>query len=49
MTPEEKKRMAELVALIQVEQDQKKFVELVEQLNGLLDTREQRFQPPISK
>jgi hypothetical protein len=46
MTPEELKRMNELVLLIQGDNDQQKFGELVEELNTLLDKREQRFDPP---
>lgn len=36
MTPEEKERMAVLVQRIQLEQDQKKFNDLVSELNTLL-------------
>jgi|HubBroStandDraft_5_1064220.scaffolds.fasta_scaffold395796_2 hypothetical protein len=37
------KRMNELVLLIQEENDQQKFGELVDELNALLDERELRF------
>ena len=46
MTPEEVKRMNELVLLIQEEKDQLKFGELVDELNALLGERELRFPPP---
>jgi len=45
MTPEETKRMNELVLLIQEEKDRQKFGELVDELNALLDGRELRFPP----
>ena len=45
MTPEEVKRMNELVLLIQEEKDNPKFGELVDELNTLLDERELRFPP----
>ena len=46
MTPEEVKRMNELVLLIQAEKDYLKFGELVDELNALLDERELRFPTP---
>jgi hypothetical protein len=46
MTPEETKRMDELVRQIQVEQDHHKFGELIDQLNKLLAEKERRFEPP---
>jgi len=47
MTPEERKELEELVEKIKKEQNHAKFIELVEELNALLDTRERRFpQPP---
>ena len=46
MTPEETKRMNELVFLIQAEKDHKRFGELVEELNVLLAEKEKRFEPP---
>jgi len=50
ITPEELKRMNELVLLIQGEQDQLKFGNLVDELNALLDERELRFPaPPTQK
>lgn len=44
MTPEEKERMTILVQQIQVEQDQKKFNELVSELNTLLSDNDQRLE-----
>jgi hypothetical protein len=44
MTPEEKERMAALVQRIQVEQDQKKFTELVIELNALLGQKDKRLE-----
>jgi hypothetical protein len=38
--------MNELVLQIQLEMDQKRFGELVEELNHLLAIREKRFEPP---
>jgi len=46
MTPEELKRMNELVLLIQGENDRQKFGELLDELNALLDGRELRFPAP---
>jgi hypothetical protein len=46
VTPQERKRMAELVQQIQVEDDHKKFGELVDELNSLLSEKEKRFEPP---
>jgi hypothetical protein len=46
MTPEEMKRMNELVLLIQAEKDHQRFGELVDELNALLDERELRFPVP---
>jgi hypothetical protein len=43
MTPDEKQRMAALVQQIQVEQDQKKFTELVTELNALLARKDKRL------
>jgi hypothetical protein len=46
MTPEERKRMAELVQQIQDERDQERFGRLVTELNDLLAERDKRFEPP---
>jgi hypothetical protein len=43
MNTEEKAEMERLCRLIEVEQDQKKFLELVEKLNDLVGRRESRF------
>jgi len=42
MTPEEMKRMNELVLLIQAEKDHQRFGELVDELNALLDDCDSR-------
>jgi hypothetical protein len=44
MTAEERERMNELCRQIQVEQDQKKFSDLCEQLNRLLENKDERLQ-----
>jgi len=41
MKPEERERMYELCALIEKEKDHKKFLDLINQLNDLLDRKEQ--------
>ena len=45
MTPEEQKRMNDLVLRIQTEQDHKRFGELVDELNALLAEKEKRIEP----
>jgi len=49
MTPEETKRLSELVLKLQVEKDQKSFGELMDELNALLLAKEKRLDPPPSK
>jgi hypothetical protein len=48
MTREEQQHLAELVKQIEVEQDQHKFIQLVEELNDLLDGKADRLEhtPP---
>jgi len=48
MTSEEQERLATLVKQIQVEQDQHKLTQLVEELNDLLDGKTERLEhkPP---
>ena len=43
MTPEEKERLDWLCKQIQVEQDQKKFSELCNELNELLEEKQNRL------
>ena len=43
MTSEEREKVNQLIQRIQTEQDAKKFTELVEQLNELLDQKRQRM------
>jgi hypothetical protein len=45
MTPEETKRMEELVLQIQVEKDPQKFGELVDELNVLFAAKDKRIGP----
>jgi len=49
MTPEEAERMNWLCKRIQEEQDQRKFNELVNELNTLLEGKERRLQPELRK
>jgi hypothetical protein len=44
MTPEERERMNELCRQIQIEKDPAKFSALVEELNKLLEEKEERLQ-----
>jgi hypothetical protein len=44
MNPEESERMNQLVKQIQTEKDHKVFMELVEELNALLERKEERLQ-----
>jgi hypothetical protein len=44
MNPEESERMNQLVKQIQTEKDPKVFMELVEELNALLERKEERLQ-----
>jgi hypothetical protein len=48
MTREEQQHLTELVKQIEVEQDQHKFIQLVEELNDLLDGKADRLEhtPP---
>jgi hypothetical protein len=43
MTPEETKRVSELVKQIEIEKDHAKFTQLVDALNALLDAKERRL------
>lgn len=49
MTPEERERMTLLCELIAKEQDHRKFVELVQELNDLLDHKESRLEDRAQK
>lgn len=49
MTPDERERMAILCERIAKEQDRHKFAELVEQLNNLLDQKDQRLEEAASQ
>jgi hypothetical protein len=44
MTPDERERMNRLCEQIAVERDHEKFVKLVQELNELLDHKEQRLE-----
>lgn len=46
MTPEEREHMRVLCERIAKEQDHDKFVKLVQELNDLLDHKEQRLEDP---
>lgn len=46
MTPEEQDRMQVLCERITKEQDQEKFVKLIQELNDLLDRKTQRLDTP---
>ena len=46
MTPEERERMNVLCERIAKEQNHEKFVKLVQELNDLLDHKEQRLEDP---
>jgi hypothetical protein len=46
MTPEERERMHTLCERIAKEQNHEKFVKLVQELNDLLDHKEQRLEDP---
>ncbi len=48
MTPEERERMAVLCQQIAVEQDRDKFTKLVDELNELLEEKQQRLQRPAA-
>jgi hypothetical protein len=43
MTPEERQRMYQLCAMIEVEKDRHRFLLLIEELNQLLERKEQRL------
>ena len=47
MTREEKEKMDQLCRLIQTEKDQKKFSELIVELNKLLDKKTERLSVPL--
>jgi hypothetical protein len=49
VTPEQRERMNELCRQIQVEQDQKKFIALVQELNDLLEQKEHRLEKQTSR
>ena len=49
MTPEERERMNVLCERIAKEQDHDKFVKLVQELNDLLDHKEQRLEGPSKR
>jgi hypothetical protein len=45
MSPEEHSRMNHLCELIAVEKDHRKFLDLIRELNGLLERKQQRLNP----
>ncbi len=49
MTPDERERMNLLCELIAKEQDHDEFVKLVQELNDLLDRKENRLEDRASK
>ena len=49
MTPEEREHMHVLCERIAKEQDHDKFVKLVQELNDLLDHKEQRLEGPSNQ
>lgn len=49
MTPEEQARTKSLCERIAKEQDQEKFLKLVQELNDLLDRRNTRLGPPAKR
>jgi hypothetical protein len=49
MTPEEQERTKSLCERIAKEQDQKKFMQLVQELNDLLERKSQRLDPPARR
>jgi hypothetical protein len=49
MTPDERERMNILCERIAKEQDHTKFVKLVQELNDLLDHKEQRLEDPSKR
>jgi hypothetical protein len=49
MTTEEREPMNELCRQIQVEKDQRKFTALIEELNELLATKEERLEKQHSR
>ena len=49
MTPEERHRMHALCARIEVEKDHEEFTRLVQELNDLLEGKENRLNPPSSE
>jgi len=49
MTPDERERMNDLCEHIAKEQDHDRFVKLVQELNDLLDHKEQRLDTPPPK
>ena len=44
MAPEERERMYEICAKLQLEQDHKRFTRLMTELNNLIQRKEQRLQ-----
>lgn len=49
MTPEEQEKLNALIQRIQQEKEAKKFTELVEELNELLDQKRDRIAPDTTK
>jgi hypothetical protein len=49
MTPDERNRMYELCALIEKEQDRRRFLQLIEELNYLLERKEHRLEQEKSE
>lgn len=47
MNPEERERMYQLCALIEKERDHNRFLQLIEELNELLERKEQRLEDKI--
>lgn len=49
MTPEERQRMYQLCAMIETEKDRHRFLQLIEELNQLLERKEQRLEEDQSR
>lgn len=48
MKPEERERMYELCALIEKEKDHRRFLQLINELNDLLDRKEETLTDPTN-
>jgi hypothetical protein len=49
MTPDERERMYRLCALIEVEKDHHRFLQLIEELNDLLERKEHRLEEKLQE